>query len=546
LIFGRRRNGIRGNSLFLQEPERMTTRVSSRWPAAVAVGLSLATLIVVGCTGKTPPTVVVVAKSPNSDTGAPSLDKPPAKPIENWPDDLGGVLLISGEMIGYTEPCGCTGGQKGGLIRRMILSNLLRTERKWPVAMIDLGGLINDPLKHGGPEQTKLKFETTLKALALLKYSAVALSADDLRLGTAETLMAILNKLPDEDAAPKFVTANATPSKVLELKGRFRTSMRIPIGKYQVGVTSVIDPAAFAALKDESKDSLLTVVPPSEVLAPILADLEKDTDLQVLMVQGPPKLAEELGLAYPGFDVIVATTPDGEPDTKPKTLNGGLTWLVQVGHKGQYLGAIGLPKNKKSPRLYQRLVMNDRYDSSKSRGEAMRKLIDEDYVGELKAADVLASYTKQSYLFPGKEPSKATYVGAEACKNCHPNTYNKWASTKHAQAYDALWTNPKRNREADADCVSCHTTGFAYEGGFAGVEKTPNLKGNQCENCHGPGSAHAAAPDDMGLRQSVARSSADFKKEIRCIKCHDEDNAPHGFDFDSMWAKIMHNKLDAK
>ncbi len=70
------------------------------------------------------------------------------------------------------------------------------------------------------------------------------------------------------------------------------------------------------------------------------------------------------------------------------------------------------------------------------------------------------------------------------------------------------------------------------------------LKGNQCENCHGPGSAHAANPDDPAIRKTIARSAEDFKKGYRCLTCHDEDNTPHGFDFGLMWGKVMHSKMD--
>lgn len=520
----------------------MSTRMTSRWPAAVAVGLSLAALVVVGCTGKTPPKASVPGGGA-SGAGTPTS----VKPLADWPEDLAGVLVISGEMAGYMEPCGCTDGQLGGLIRRMTFADMVRTERKWPLAMIDLGGLINDPhdTKHGGgPQQTNIKFASALKALTMLKYSAIAMSVDDLKLGTAEALMGYVNSLPQTADAPKIVAANVTPASGAGFETCIRPSVKTEVGPIKVGVTAVLDQAAFDALKDVGKSDLMTVVDPETALGPVLTDLEKDTDLQVLLVQGPPALAQKLGLAFPGFDVVVATTLHSEPETQPKTLNGGETWLVTVGRKGQYVGAIGLPKDKSKKRLYQRIELNSRYDPFKSRGEPMRKLIDEDFVGELKAVGVLQGYLKQPYILTDGSASKATYVGAETCKGCHPNTFAKWESTKHAHAYEALTSNPKRNREADADCVRCHTTGFEYDSGFTTAELTPKLKGNQCENCHGPGSEHSAAPDDKTARANIARSSEYFKSNRTCINCHDEDNAPHGFDFDKMWEQIKHKHMD--
>lgn len=527
----------------------MTMRRTSCRAAAAAAVLSMATLV--GCDGRTPPAVAVPSAGSGSGTAgssgqtADNTASNVAKPLADWPDDLAGVLLISGEMVGYTEPCGCTSGQSGGLIRRMTFLDLLRTERKWPLALIDLGSLVNDPHgPHGGLEQTKIKFDTALKALAMLKYSAIALSVEDLKLGASETLMRFLNTLPDGAEAPKVVAANVVPTPGLDFEKRIRPSVRTTVGTRRLGVTAALDPAAFAKLKDDVKSDLMTVQAPEDVLPSVLADLETDTDLQVLMVQGPPEMARRLGLANPGFDVVVATSEFVEPKTRPETLNGGKTWLVTVGRKGQFLAAIGLPKDPKAERLYHRITLNDRYDPYKRRAEAMRKLIDEDFVEELKSAGILSQYPKRAYAFGDNPPTKATYVGAETCKNCHANTFNKWQSTKHAHAYEALTQNPKRNREADADCVRCHTTGFEFEGGFTTADTTPFLKGNQCENCHGPGSEHAASPDDKAILKTIARSADDFQKNHRCIACHDEDNAPHGFDFPSMWGQVMHKGLD--
>ena len=78
-------------------------------------------------------------------------------------------------MNGYTEPCGCTENQIGGLLRRYDFFERLR-KQGWPVASIDLGTLTNNPaVARGGFEQAKLKFDYSIKALKLLDYSAMAL-----------------------------------------------------------------------------------------------------------------------------------------------------------------------------------------------------------------------------------------------------------------------------------------------------------------------------------------------------------------------------------
>ncbi len=353
--------------------------------------------------------------------------------------------------------------------------------------------------------------------------------------------MTLVNVPADYPDPPKFVAANVTPIAGFGFENRIRPSVTIPLGPRKVGVTGVLAPEAFAALRDDAKDQMLTVKPPAESLPPVLADLEKGTDFQVLLVQGPPAMAKALATQFPGFDVVVSTSEFVDPESQPESLNGGKTWLVTVGKKGQYVGMIGLPKDPKAPKLYKRIMLGPELDKFKGRGKEMKKLIDEDFVTDLRSAEIVSRYPKRKYS-SGVSGVEATYVGAKTCAQCHPNTYQRWLTTKHAHAYEPL-TDPKRNREADADCVRCHTTGFEFAGGFTDPKSVPDLRGNQCENCHGPGSAHAAAPDDVDIRKSIARSAERFQKGDGCTGCHDMDNSPH-FDFPTMWGKVMHKAMD--
>ncbi|MBX6312875.1 MAG: hypothetical protein IRY99_08165 [Isosphaeraceae bacterium] len=514
---------------------------TSRWPAA-AVGLVLAILAVVGCQSRS-------AQAPKGEVGvAPSVPNAPNgakgtanhnKPFADWPTPKA-ALIVSGEMLGYLDPCGCTQGQKGGLRRRMMLVEWLR-QQGWPLALIDLGSLINDPSTHGGPEETKIRHSVALKALELLQYDALAFSANDLKLGVMEVLGQYL-QLGDR---PKVVVANVVPEPALGLGSKFVPSLRIAAGPVQVGVTAVLDPAALDAINDPDKAALLAVKPAEEVLPAVLADLEKDTGVQVLMVQGPPEVARRLAKTHPGFDLVVSTSPVPDPSKDQESLNDGKTLLVMVGHKGQAIGVVGIFDD--APRFrFHRHTLTDRYDKSPELarlGEPMRQLIDEEFPSILKVAGVLEKYLKRPYVDPYTgAPSDAIYVGAETCKVCHPGTYEHWRNTGHARAYRGL-TQKGRNREWDAECVRCHTTGFEYLGGYTTPEQTPFLKGNQCENCHGPGSKHAADPDNKALLQAVARSAADWERNHRCLQCHDEDNDTD-FKFERDWPEIEHNDLD--
>jgi hypothetical protein len=501
----------------------------------VACGLVLAILAVVGCgTGSKSegraPVVGQIPTTPASESSAPGK-----KLFANWPKPAG-AILISGEQLGFLEPCGCTKGQRGGLARRMDLIEKLRAQG-WPLALIDLGSLINDPndTVWGGPEETRIRYGIALKALETLGYDALALSAPDLKLGVADVLIRYVNHQGEK---LKIVAANATPEPSLGLAERVVPAVRTKAGPINVGITAVIDPESFAKLHDPDKETMLAFRQPESVLPDVLAELERDTHIQVLMVQGSPEAARRLALAHKGFEVVVATSPYVDPPDDAEMLNDGKTQLISVGRKGQYVGVLGLFQDAKQKFRYQRVPLGSTYND---KTEAMRKLLDEDFQAELRDADVLGTFLKRAYVF-GDGPTGATYVGADTCKTCHPNTYAKWANTGHFRAYEAL-TKAVRNRVYDAQCISCHTTGFPYNGGFVSADRTPDLKGNQCENCHGPGSKHAAQPTDPAILATVRRSAADFQKNHRCIECHSEDDSPD-FNFEVYWPKIVHKGLD--
>jgi hypothetical protein len=171
----------------------------------------------------------------------------------------------------------------------------------------------------------------------------------------------------------------------------------------------------------------------------------------------------------------------------------------------------------------------------------MKAVVQDEYREKLKNAGVVENFPRHDYVngAPG-----AVFVGAESCRECHPNTYARWASTKHAQAFEALLHDPKPNTIYDAECVTCHTTGFGYNSGWVSESQTPALKGNQCENCHGPGSKHIAEPDNLAFRKPMALTATFADKGGLCIRCHDEDNSPHFNDFSKFWSQIVHKGMD--
>ena len=83
-------------------------------------------------------------------------------------------------------------------------------------------------------------------------------------------------------------------------------------------------------------------------------------------------------------------------------------------------------------------------------------------------------------------PADQAYVGTKKCASCHFEQYMTWKKTKHALSFENLPATYKTN----TTCLKCHSTGYGAASGFKDAAATPDLVGNSCENCHGPGSEH--------------------------------------------------------
>lgn len=98
------------------------------------------------------------------------------------------------------------------------------------------------------------------------------------------------------------------------------------------------------------------------------------------------------------------------------------------------------------------------------------------------------------------------FVGAEACKACHPDAYAAWKSAKHSRAKDSL----SLQQQKDARCLSCHSP----DEGQSGVAHV------SCETCHG-GGQHYATRYVMKDSELVRLVGLVDPSEKACRTCHD-------------------------
>jgi len=457
--------------------------------------------------------------------------------FEDWPVPRA-VLVVTGELDGYIEPCGCTGkeNQKGGLSRRQ---NFLRSLAAcgWPLVAVDVGNQV----KRFG-RQTEAKFQSIVDGLRAMKYAAVGFGPGDLRL-PAEELVAAVAAVGDQPTP--FVSANVG---LLGLDAGITPKYRVvEAGGLKIGITSVVGDDEVARIKNAD----IECAPAAEGLAKAAAELAKaGCDHQVLLSWSAPEATKALAARFPQFDVVVTAGGADEPPLEPVSLPGGAR-LVELGHKGMFAVAIGF-FSEKGVRT-QRVPLDARWGESKD------------------MIDLLGTYQQKLEtlglsglgLVPIRHPSGRRFAGSEACAECHQHAYDVWKETPHATALVTL-EEQKPRRDGDPECLSCHVTGWLpqrfepFEGGFAGMQTTPQLAHQGCENCHGPAAAHTAVErgdvraseaERARLRQELvlSLSSPEGKQKVvnNCLECHDLDNSPQ-FDFDEYWPQVEHSEPSEK
>jgi hypothetical protein len=474
-----------------------------------------------------------------SGTSTPSL-------FHLWPKDRAPdlALVLTGETYSYLQPCGCSPVQHGGLARRYNFLQGLINDRHWPVVALDLG----DVAQHNGP-QTLLKYTVMMKALHKMGYTAVGIGRHEMAL----PLIDALSEYTLNNPFPRVLAAN-----LLKKEENFPEMVRsweiaAPHGAPRVDVVGAVDQSVARQVNDPTIRfaGVATTLPETvkDMEAKKRAALKDEAakpDVRVLLLQGTVEEAKKCAAQFPQFHVILCLSAEPDPPDQPDRV--GKTLIVTVGHKGRYLGVVGVFRTSKPDNpfelFYQLVLLAPDYETPAGQ-EATNPIhaMLEEYTQDVKAGNYLGGYPKSPHPIQ-VEFKGATYVGSEACKKCHKREYEIWKASPHARAYQTL-TQAKRPalRQFDGECVICHTTGFDHADGFTGAQTTPHLLDNGCENCHGPGSLHVAEAKKGTLNPKLLALMNPYKTQpneteaqktlrinrldLSCQKCHDIDNDTH-------------------
>jgi len=446
-------------------------------------------------------------------------DQDPQQKSFRKPDVIGApelTMRISGFLMGRLTPCGCASGQLGGLPRRVFN---LKADRNHEL-LIEGGRIIDG--SHGVTELDLEKMSTALQVLSESKYHALGISPKDL-------------ELPLEDLTT-YLGGYEVPvvCSDLRLNQQFKGKVEWPgkafVERKAKSVTARIAALTLALPKGDAS-KYFTVVPPQKAWSDAMAGVDPK-HYRLLLVHGNRRQAAKMTALTPRPDLVICIGNDyAEPPGSEDYENG--VPVVFPGIRGRMLLDVTLARGKDGPALTRYRVIYLR-GSKTVKGAMEDKTANQVVLAHRDTVKELGLREKLARRLP--TTNGAEYVGSSACKKCHEEDYELWQGTTHAEAWETLEKAEVKKYKWPVthypDCVYCHTVGYYQKTGFINPDKTPDLKGVGCEQCHGAGSQHVKDPEKVKLGKVSATS---------CTTCHDFEQSPD-FDYTDRWQLIEHGR----
>lgn len=497
------------------------------------------------------------------------------RPAPATPPTLRLYFLV--DLDGFLEPCGCQSRPLGGIDR--IAQVLERDRAAYPNRLVLAAGNLFFETPTIDPRmvwQERQKAVQLTRILGTLGLSAYAPGPADFALGSA-----VWQQLSGALSATALVSDTSASGSVV------RT-----VGGVRVGVVGVTD--RDGAGGDGGPAS--PVDPVAAARTAVAAARAGGAQTVVLLASVSRRVARTLA-ALDGVDFVIAARHEGNTAPPPERI--GNAYLLTATNQGKSLGVVDLWMDDAAPwqdvseatrsaelarldgrirELRRRLdtwradpsadpaavqaqsqrldaLLREREtraaqsDAATGRRFAARAVEIDPDVPRLGAVQTeigqyfraVNEHNRAEYASlqpPAPSPGQPSYVGVEACRDCHEDAYTVWQRTSHARAYRTLEVASKN---FNLSCVGCHVTGYRQPGGSEVVQRVvvgePRLQNVQCEVCHGPGSAHIAATGGAARRATIRRTTA-LDGNFCATQCHTPEHSDH-FNFATYLPRIL-------
>ena len=432
-------------------------------------------------------TIIVVTSCVLNNSGNSSKNHGYTNQFSN---NNGITVFFTGNINGSLKPCGCSGGQLGGLDRRPAVFNSVPQQKR---LLIDTGSIVETD-----NDQDLIKFTVIMQAFNMLNYDVVNLTKKDFEIAQNVGMLG--------DSEVNFISAFGAEEEFAQMyQNEFLFN-----GEHIIVSVVTLDldstPIEFIReafpqetekksvnilIIDKNDDSIISSISEMDIVDCLICPPEYD---EPIIISDPDEklLAFSVGKYGRHICMLQINTAPNE-----NSLNLSFSYIPVSEDLEQDTDLINLYKS------YQQIVKE-------------RNLL------ETSKPD-----------FP--LPDGLRYIGSKSCEsaNCHEDPYihqyeyviwsdnPKTSGEQHSHAYETL---VEVGSQYDPECIVCHVVGYNYESGFISEEKTPQLKNVGCEYCHGPGSKHYENPYEYHMTPIPDRIEL-------CKKCHtpehDGDFAGH-------------------
>ena len=392
------------------------------------------------------------------------------------------TVVVTGDLFGHLQPCGCSSPQLGGITRQATLIRDLKRDS-------DVVLLANGALVASTSPQERLKLDTLAQSLGSLGVAAINLSPEDARLGAGGILT--LENLTGR----KLICGNLVPGGSLNLESTLE-AQDLLIG----GVSSETSWVGRSLGR--------TPIATEEAIQQVVSEARDRSEEPVLLVNGNEQYATKIATEHPELKLIVFRSTSDIPN---KPVRVGQSLLVTPGEFGKSVVELTF----------------DGHDFTEYQAVALEPSIVDDPDVEKMYKTYLSDVDKQGFIDKTPRHKTAAFAGTLTCAKCHTTDYKIWQHTKHAQAFSDL---EKVNHQRDPDCVSCHVIGLDSTAGFRSRKATPDLANVGCESCHGAGASHSRSPRTIKMKKIGTAF---------CGSCHTPDQSPNFIPLTG-WRVIQH------
>ena len=397
------------------------------------------------------------------------------------------AVFLTGNMLGALKPCGCSGGQLGGLERRTAILNTVPEQTR---LIIDTGSFV-----QSDSDQDLIKYHIIVQALQQLDYDLVGLSEKDIEIGQN------IGMLDSIESAFNMISSHGTAD--IDAPAKFTKKFLLK-GRTVLLTVAVLEPESTPVEQIKELFALPAGVPTLNIL---------------ILNHSNPGTIDSIAQAAPFIDCVVCPSESDEPVVIGNADKRPLAFTV--GRFGRYICGL---KVTAPARVGQRLRLAFKalpVEESLLKDDSLVKLY-EDYQQIVKDRNLLEKHPRFAL------PDDLEYVGSKSCKSCHEYEYETWSSKGHARAFSTL---EQVNSQFDPECVVCHVIGMDYESGFISQQDTGHLINVGCENCHGPGSEHILTAGATELTEPKST----------CLDCHTpEHSGEYAGNEDAFMEKIKH------